>query len=494
MTRRRRRMRRKVRRHSERTGTTPARRRLATGAGVTAGATLLLGGTAQAATFTVDSLADPTGPGTTLHEAIDQANAAPNASNRIVFASGLTGSIGLTTNLPNINYALEIDGPGASQLTVSGNNARGIFHSVGLAPPGLQISGLTLSNGNNVADGRGGALFLAGGSPATISDTVLTGNTAAEGGAVYTLNGSLAVQRSTFTGNTSTVGDGGGAISSYGTAVNISDSLISGNDSGDQGGGIRTQGSGTFGSLVVQGSTVSGNEASICCGGIFTEATQTTVVRDSTISGNHVTGPSGGMYSYGPLTVVGSTIARNTSTAYGGGIYANPFYEPILQNTIVASNGAPLGPNLLNDVSASFSLIGNPSGATIEDTTPGSNLTGVDPQLLPLAANGGPTPTMALATTSPAIDKGSAFGLGADQRGLLRPFDAPTIPNSTAPGADASDIGAVELQASEVPPAPAAPPAKKKKCKKKKKHKRSAESAKKKHKKAKCKKKKKKKR
>jgi hypothetical protein len=92
---------------------------------------------------------------------------------------------------------------------------------------------------------------------------------------------------------------------------------------------------------------------------------------------------------------------------------------------------------------------------------------------------------------TPRDRQGRAFGLGADQRGLGRPFDAPTIPGATAPGADGSDIGAVELQASEVPPAPAAPSAAKKKCKKKKKHKRSAESAKKKHKKCKGKKKKK---
>jgi hypothetical protein len=87
------------------------------------------------------------------------------------------------------------------------------------------------------------------------------------------------------------------------------------------------------------------------------------------------------------------------------------------------------------------------------------------------------------AAISPVVDHGSAFELGTDQRGLPRPFDAPTIAGSGATGADASDMGAVELQAADVPPAPAAAPvpaaqAKKKKCKKK--HKRSAESAKKK--------------
>ena len=490
MTRRRRRMRAKERRHSA--PRRSAQRRLAASAGVAAGATLLMGGTAQAATFTVDSLADPADSGgTTLHEAMVAANAAPNPSNRIVFASGLSGSINLTTNLPYINYWLDIEGPGAGQLSVNGQNARGIFHAVGLSDPGLQISGLTLRNGNNVDDERGGAIFVAGGSPARVSDTVLSGNTAQTGGAIYALNGSLGIERSTFTGNKST-GEGSGAIDSYGTAVTISNSVISGNN-GVQGGGIRTiKTTLPNASLLLQNSTVSGNTATDCCGGILTYLSQTTLIRNSTISGNKVTaGPSGGMYSFGPLTVIGSTIAGNTATYNGGGVYASLVVEPTLQNTIVAGNSADEGPDVQGNASAAFSLIGSPLGATIHDPVPGSNQIGVDPQLLPLAANGGPTPTMRLAPTSPAIDKGSAFGLGGDQRGLARPFDAPTIANSTAPGADASDIGAVELQASEVPPAPApAPAAKKKKCKKKKKHKRSAESAKKKSKK--CKKKKKK--
>jgi predicted outer membrane repeat protein len=460
------------------------RRRLAMGASVTVGATLLMGATAQADTFTVDSLADPSDPGhTTLHDALALAQTTPQPSDKVVFASGLSGSVNLTTVLPNIYHPLEINGPGASQLAISGQNARGIFHAVGLTNPGLQISGLTLTNGNNVADTRGGAIFLAGGSPARVSDTVLTGNTAQNGGAIDALNGSLDIQRSTFTGNTSTGIDSGGAIHTFGsTDLSISDSVISGN-SGDTGGGIQTDNSGIGGSLLIQGSTVSGNSATGCCGGILTHVTQTTVVRASTISGNKVTGgPSGGMYSYGPLTVIGSTFAGNSSADPGGGIYASLNHETTLQDSIVAGNSAPAGPDLKNAASVAFSLIGNPSGSTINATIAGSNLTNVDPQLQPLAANGGLTPTMALAATSPAIEKGAAFGLVTDQRGLPRPFDLPSISNSAAPGADGSDIGAFEFQQ-----APAI-----KKCKKKhKKHKRSADSAKK-HKKKACKKKKKK--
>ena len=62
-----------------------------------------------------------------------------------------------------------------------------------------------------------------------------------------------------------------------------------------------------------------------------------------------------------------------------------------------------------------------------------------------LQNNGGPTDTIALATGSPAIDKGKDIGgTGRDQRGFVRPFDLAAIPNAT--GGDGSDIGAFEVQ------------------------------------------------
>ena len=76
----------------------------------------------------------------------------------------------------------------------------------------------------------------------------------------------------------------------------------------------------------------------------------------------------------------------------------------------------------------------------------GGDKVNTDPQLGPLQSNGGPAPTMAPAFTSPAVDQGTAAGLGSDERGVIRPIDFPTIPNSA--GGDGSDIGAVELQPS----------------------------------------------
>ena len=81
-------------------GPEPNRRPLATGAGVTVGATLLMGGVAQAAcTCNVDSLADPTALGhTTLRDAVTSAQANPGST--ITFASGLSGTITLGKHPP----------------------------------------------------------------------------------------------------------------------------------------------------------------------------------------------------------------------------------------------------------------------------------------------------------------------------------------------------------------------------------------------------------
>jgi hypothetical protein len=97
-------------------------------------------------------------------------------------------------------------------------------------------------------------------------------------------------------------------------------------------------------------------------------------------------------------------------------------------------------------VSGGYNLIGAVNGGT-GFGAPGDQLGSVasplDPKLGPLQDNGGPTPTMALLTGSPAIDKGNSGGLTTDQRGRQRPFDIPNIPN--APGGNGSDIGAFEV-------------------------------------------------
>jgi hypothetical protein len=62
----------------------------------------------------------------------------------------------------------------------------------------------------------------------------------------------------------------------------------------------------------------------------------------------------------------------------------------------------------------------------------------VDPAILPLGANGGPTPTHALSDSSPAIDAAGLVCSAFDQRGNSRPINGDLL------GGAECDIGAVE--------------------------------------------------
>ena len=419
---RRRQKRRLNQRHERRS--TPSRRQVTLGAGLALGTTLAVPAVAHATDYTVTNTND-SGAGS-LRAALTSANldAAPD---RVLFQSGLSGTITLSSGLPDIDQPVQILGPGAGQITVNGNGNRIVYIDPG--PGGdVLISGLTLSGGYATFDG--GAIQSYN-TDLTIADSVLTGNEAAgpgaNGGAIAIESGTLAVQSSTLSGNT-TDGGGGAIFSDLNTRLSISDSTIndnkayvSGTSGADGGGGIWSGGD----YLSIQNSTFYRNSSAFRGGGIYASDSQ-------------------------PPTIASTTVSGNSASNYGGGIWAyNTPTDPVLTNTVSANNSAGVvGPDVNGDFDAAFSLIEDTSGATVSTAVPGSNVFGADPQLGPLASNGGPTQTMALPQSSPALDKGSAAG--TDQRGQPRPFDFPSIPNSAA-GGNAADIGAFELQ----PPATA---------------------------------------
>jgi hypothetical protein len=343
----------------------------------------------------------------------------------------------LTTGEISINKNLTIQGPGAAQLTISGNNASRIFY-VSVAGVNSTISRLTLTNGNGAGPtntGRGGALYN-NGATMNMVELVITGNTAVNGGGFNTAgNGTTTLTNSTLSNNTALTSSGGGFQNFAGSTTHI------------------------------YGSTISGNTANSSVGGGAMQANGTVTITNSTISGNTAasSGNGGGISFNGTaLTIVNSTIANNTALANGGGVYrtgVNPF---TVVNTIIAGNSATTsGPDAFGAyTSLGYNLVGKTDGST--GFTEPTDLTGtiatpLDPLLGPLANNGGPTFTHILLSSSPAIDKGSAANnpvtsnpLVTDQRNLVRPVDNPVIPN--AAGGNGSDIGAVELPLAALPP------------------------------------------
>ncbi|HEX5955788.1 MAG TPA: choice-of-anchor Q domain-containing protein [Solirubrobacterales bacterium] len=464
-----------------------SRAAIATGAGV--GATVLFAPAADAAIFTVTNL-NNAGAGS-LRQAVIDANAAAG-TDTVVFQSGLTGTVTLAGTDIDVLESLEIQGPDAGVITVSGNNASRIFYinpdTNGNPGDPVRISGLTLTDGNAGADG-GGALYATL-TRVTLYDLVITGSEAdTHGGAVLARNTSLNVLNSSMSGNRA--GGDGGAIyrdeNNFGTET-INTSTFSNNQAGGDGGGIALYD--TLNPTLIENSTISSNTA-LHGGGItlydgvpggrvtldavtvsnnrafdqgggldVDELEDSLTIQNSTFSGNSATNEGGGIYSglddtvnvtIHNSTIVNSTIVNNAAGTTGGGAYTYSD-TPAISSTIVAANAAPTGPDLGESAvpaatgafNVGFSLIQNPAGATITASPPGSNITGVDAQLGPLTNNGGPTQTHEPLFTSPVIDAGMASGLATDTRGLRRKIEIPSIPNRS--GSDDTDIGSVEIQ------------------------------------------------
>jgi hypothetical protein len=155
--------------------------------------------------------------------------------------------------------------------------------------------------------------------------------------------------------------------------------------------------------LTLEHSTVRGNRAHAwaAIGANYVS------LRNSTVSGNVSTGGFPAILSYDYVGLANSTVARNQ----GGGIYASKQLD--LANAIVAAN--PGGPNCGNTAGGRYGV------SLSDDASCGTAAVLIaDPQLLDLADNGGPTPTHAIAASSPARDATEACYSYVDQRYVRR--------------------------------------------------------------------------
>ena len=174
---------------------------------------------AQAATITVTNTND-SGAGS-LRQAIADAG----AGGTINFA--VTGTITLTGGQLTINKNLTISGPGADQLTISGNNASRVF---GITSGTVIISGVTVANGD---DSWGGG--IKNGGTLTLTNCAVSGNTARVDGGGIDNDGTLKLNNCTVSGNSAP--DGGGIHNDSGGDVTLNNCTVSDN-SADFGGGV----------------------------------------------------------------------------------------------------------------------------------------------------------------------------------------------------------------------------------------------------------------
>jgi parallel beta-helix repeat protein len=335
-----------------------------------------------------------------------------------------------------------------TNTTISGNNSNGKSGGGIKAnfTGDLTIIDSTISN--NAASSDGGGVFASDTiANVTITDSTVSGNTADSGGAAYLYNsGSVTIAGSTFDGNSAVSWGGALYIGIEGKSTTISDSTFSNNTSDSEGGAIDFDGYDQI--VTINNTTIVGNTAGSGSGGggIWKDEGGSLTINQSTITENSAY-DGGGIYvntsegNSGSVTLSGTIVSANTITA--------PPPAPVSVPSAAALNGPDIAIIWVtgNVLSLDHSLVGLVNATSESNITDlGGNVRSSTPGLSALADNGGMTQTMALLSTSAAVDAGPSpvatfVGNEFDQRGAGY---------ARVVGARV-DIGAFEIQP---PPAP----------------------------------------
>ncbi|WGV26461.1 choice-of-anchor Q domain-containing protein [Halotia branconii] len=475
--------------------------------------------------------------------------ASVGAGDTIKFASGLANqTIKLTSGKLVITEDINIDGSGATNLKISGNNSTGVFFverqlnvtfndltivdgytsGRGGAIQVLDYSNIKVTNSrfeNNSAgiggaiglgfgvratvvnsqfdgnDGRltnaeygGGAIAIVGAGNLVVKDSKFTNNKGVNGGAIYSLLGTLTVENSVFLKNSSEGGMGGGAIltdganpigpdsrkmqNSGGTII-VRGSHFEGNKTEGEGGALFLYGYGPD-KIILEDSTVIGNSAGINPqglsrggglransdlkirnvtfadntairqgGGIWLDGHSPVDIINSTFSGNSVSKDAGGAMFINttdnvPVNIVNSTIVDNSAGRAAGAIWVPSATHPTkLTNSIVANNTSATKAQMQVD----FELkdgggnIEYPSSPVSWGTRVVAGSKIIDPMLDSLKNIGGVL-MHPLKSDSPAINAGV-------KNSITPTFDAGMVQRDSEP-----DIGAFEANVSRNAPLP----------------------------------------
>ncbi|HLO85699.1 MAG TPA: CHAT domain-containing protein [Nostocaceae cyanobacterium] len=200
-------------------------------------------------------------------------------------------TITLTAGELALTRSVNIEGTGASNLFISGNEASRVFNISGRGT-NATIDGLTITKGN-AGNGYGGGIQV-GGSILNLTNSILSNNLALFGGGIYNYNDS--------------------------STVTITNSNISSNSASISGGGIYIHDRGT---VTISNSNISSNSAKNSGGGIFNFSSLSTVtISNSNISGN-LASTGGGIYNKGSVTVSNSIFSDNSTTQANSGTIDN---------------------------------------------------------------------------------------------------------------------------------------------------------------------------
>ena len=390
------------------------------------------------------------------------------------------------TNILNGYKAVAINGAGKDQTIVEAGSVYNAVpfdsHVFYLSGNGVTLRDMTIRYGNVTNFMTGSGVFLTGGDLIlercrVVSNTCYSAAGSYNGGSVFlspATTGTLTLKSCEVIGNTSFNGGVAGVNVPSLTALVLTNCVVANNVSAYGGGAINVGGS----SLVMWDSLVTNNVVMVAGqpgGGIYVgNATCTSLIERCTFAWNQSPSSGGGLYLNGTNVLVNSTVYGNTvASGNGGGVAINAGYTRFYNSTIAGNTaGNGLGGGLYNAYgtwsaastlvagnTASNSLdigygsyapvddhcfIGNNTNSGVTAGQPngngsyvGTGASPLNPQLLPLANNGGLTPTCAIQSGSLCRDHGNnLIGLVNDQR------DESKYPRQYGV---ATDIGAYEF-------------------------------------------------
>lgn len=330
----------------------------------------------------------------TLREAV--ANAAANDT--ITFDPRIAGATIALTEVITINQALTIDGTGQA-ITVDGGGTTSLLR---VTDSGVTLREFTLANG---AANSGSAISVSDFKALTLDRMIIRDNKDADRlqGVVNGYGLTVNITDTTFLNNS-----GGSALLVYDGTINLYRSTFSGNTGQlSLGGAVALLGRGT---LNVYNSTFTENHA--YRGGAIGVRTMSSWADTASIT----------------VTLVNNTIYGNTSS---GGIDQLSAEQGKATQTITfhLTNNIIGGSKTVDCGWNGSATIATNRHNLIEDGTCSvgatNNLSG-EAQVRPLANNGGATQTMAIPSTSPAVDNGDTAACATleindeDQRGVSR--------------------------------------------------------------------------
>jgi len=395
---------------------------------------LLAAGPLGAAEWTVNSTLDQldANPGNgqcatiggacTLRAAIQEANATSGADRVVVPAGTYTltragvGEDECETGDLDIFDDLELAGAGSGLTIIDADGIDRVLHLnnfLNVYPaPRVTVTGVTLTGGNaTTALGYlGGGAFAEGVTTASFDDVRFVANSANQGGGLQVLGGMLIMDRCSVLDN----------------------ELIDVAITNRQGEGIYVS-SATVG---IGATTVAGNHGALLgSGALYVHGSTWATIVDSTITGNAATGIRG-YNSY--LEVIRCTLANNGGQGLSFGSYDGTDTLTLAASILAGNSGGSC--SVTSGVYVHSHNID--SGDTCSLSPGAGELINTDPQLGPLAANGGLTQSLLPQPGSPAIDMVPAadtYCQGHDQRGALRPTD------DDSDGQLACEAGSVEI-------------------------------------------------